>query len=376
MTLRPSSPIALVAPILLAAFLQGSPAPTRLRAPNATLDAEFTRVAAVRELAEGRALVTDAAERKLFVVDFSAGTAVQLGREGQGPEEYRSVGALFAIGADSTLLVDLMGGRWLLLHGGKIAATVGSDAPAIRNGARSPTGADSRGNVLATRAMGGGVGPGAAPLRTDSSHLVRIARATGQGDTVAALFARPSRIRVSGPPDRPTAVEITTNPLAAGDLAAMFDDGTIAVARVSPYRVDWIAPDGRTTRGAPLPFTHVGVSAREKDAVMRRQAEQSGRAPQAPESVPDWPDILPPFLAGALLPAPDGRLWIRRTPSAADPSVHYDVITRTGQLAARITMSAREQVVGFGRSAIYTVVTDEDALQRLRRHPSTLGPSP
>lgn len=360
----------------VAMLLQGGPAPAPLPAPNAALPADFTRVTAVRELADGRVLVVDAGERKLLVADFAKGTATPLGREGQGPGEYRSLGSLYPLANDSTLLVDILGGRWLLLARDSIVQTVGGDTPALRNGARIPAGADARGAVIATRAMGmGGAAPAPTAMpRMDSTHLLRIARATGRADTVADLASRPARIASRGTADRVTAVEITSNPLAAGDVAVLFADGTIAVARVNPYRVDWIAPDGALTKGAPLPFTRLSVTTREREAVLRREAEQNGRAPRPVESVADWPEILPPFLAGAVLPAPDGRLWIRRTPSAADPATRYDVIARTGALASRVSLPPNEHVIGFGRNTVYTVQTDPDGLQHLRRHSRTPNP--
>lgn len=354
---------------VLVLLVQGAPGAATLPPPNAKLDAEFTRIVAVRELADRRVLVTDAGEQKLYVADFTTNSVTMVGREGRGPEEYRSAGQLHALAGDSTLLVDVAGGRWLLLHGANIVQTVRADAPALREGARLPVGADVRGNVLATRAIGTPPGgPPPAIPRTDSTYLVRVSRATGRADTVASLFARPTRIAVQGPSDRPTSISVTVNPLAAGDLATIFSDGTIAIARVAPYRVDWITPAGAFTRGTPLPFTRLAVTLREKEAVLKRQAQQSGRAARSPDSVQDWPDILPPFLTGALLPAPDGRLWIRRTPSADEPGIRYDIVPRTGALAARLTLSPNEHVVGFGRNTVYSVLTDADGLQHLRRH--------
>src|SRR5688500_12239189 len=112
-----------LASAMLVVLLQRGPAVAVLPAPNAKLDQEFTRIVAVRELADGRVLVSDAGERKLFLTDFTSGAASVIGQEGQGPEEYRSVGQLFALAGDSTLLVDQLGARWLLLHGAKIVQT-------------------------------------------------------------------------------------------------------------------------------------------------------------------------------------------------------------------------------------------------------------
>jgi hypothetical protein len=148
----------------------------------------------------------------------------------------------------------------------------------------------------------------------------------------------------------------------------MFPDGSVIIARVRPYRIDRIAPDGRLTAGPDLPFSRTAVTMREKEAIMRRAAEASGREPNPVESVGDWPDELPPFLNGALIPAPDGRLWILRTRSSAAPETRYDIVDRAGRLAARYVLPPSEFIAGFGRGTLYSVQTDEDGLQHLRRH--------
>lgn len=67
--------------------------------------------------------------------------------------------------------------------------------------------------------------------------------------------------------------------------------------------------------------------------------------------------------------APDGRLVIRRAPSARSPEPRYDVIDRQGRLSAVIRLPADQAIVGFGPGSVYTVAVEEFDLQKLRRHP-------
>jgi hypothetical protein len=60
----------------------------RLSAPNARLDEEFTYVGSIRELANGRVLIADEKENRLFVADFAQRQVHQIGRVGSGPGEY------------------------------------------------------------------------------------------------------------------------------------------------------------------------------------------------------------------------------------------------------------------------------------------------
>ena len=350
-------------------LLQGAPTLT-LGTPTATLDAEFTRVSAVRELADGRVLITDEADQRVVVGDWKSGSVKQIGREGQGPGEYERPRHLFALAGDSTLLIDALAGRWLVLAGDSIVRTVPASAPPIQAGARIPLGADARGFVAATRPIGmpTGTAPRSLPPRRDSTYLIRVNRRVGTGDTVATIASRPGRINVTGPIERPTRVEIVMNPLSVGDQAVVFQDGWIAVARVDPYGVDWIAPDGRVVGGSPLPFERHPVTEEEKRAILRRQADERGTEPREPAAVPDWPATLPPFLVGAVLPGADGRAWIRRIRRAGESRVQYDIVGRNGALAARLALGEREHVAGVSRTAVFTVETDADGIQRLRRH--------
>ena len=356
---------------LVVPWPQGAPTTLRLGAPSAALDAEFVRIAGMRELADGRVLMADEAEKRLLVGDWKSRSVRPIGREGQGPGEYERPRNLFALAADSSLLVDALAGRWLLLAGDSIVETVPSSAPAILAGARNPLGADALGFVVATRPMGlpaRGRGP-LMPPRRDSLHLVRIDLRTGEADTLATVAARPGRINVSGPVDAPTRVEIVTNPLSVGDQVAVFPDGWTAVARVAPYAVDWISPAGRVVRGSPLPFERHAVTEREKRAVLQRQADERGVEPREPSTVQDWPETLPPFLVGGTLPAADGSVWIRRTLRAEDIRAHYDIVTRAGALVARLELRPGEHVIATTRAWVYVVATDADGIQRVLRYP-------
>lgn len=340
----------------------------RLAPPGAQLSQEFTRIAGLRELPDGRVLISDGGDRSLWVADWRSNRTRRVGREGSGPGEYMSAGALLPAGGDTTLFVDATGSRYLLIVGDSIVETLAPGSPALRAGARNPLGADRAGRVLFTRGIGMGSGRSSEMPRLDSLMLVRVSRATGALDTIAMLRARPSRIRTKGPLDKLTAVEVVTNPLASGDLATSFEDGWIAVARVSPFQVEWFPPGGPRVSAPTLPFAPHAPTDADKRDVLRRLAAQSGTEPADPASRDDWPEHMPPFLPGALVPAASGDLWIRRTPVAGRGENVFDVVNRRGALSGRLTLPEAERIVAISRSAAYTVLTDDDGIQRLRRY--------
>jgi hypothetical protein len=257
-----------------------------------------------------------------------------------------------------------------LVHAAEIVATLPPDSPPIRNGARTLFGASTDGFVLATASArsfeeGGTFTTGAA----DSTWIMRVSRTTGDVDTLGKARARASRVSVRTAGGRVQSVEVVVNPIAVGEQALLFPDGWVAIARFEPYRVDWIRPDRRLVRGPELPDRKVRVDERTKVWILDEIAQQSGRAPRTPADIPAWPDVIPPFVGSALLAAPDGAVWIRK--SATEPKARgtYDVVDRQSRLVRRVSMAANDRLIGFGPGVLYVIGTDSDGIQRLQRHP-------
>lgn len=342
--------------------------PITLGTPTELHEVEFARATGIRELSDGRLLVADALEKQLHLVDFARRAALGLGREGSGPGEYKGLGQLIALPGDTTLVIDTFSGRWLMMVRDSFVSVISGDHPAMAGG-RNPLGADARGNLLGSKAKRNFQGVvGSINTGNDSAIAVRVDRRTGRLDTLVTYKTRPSRIVVRGTPERPTSVSITMNPVSAGEQLVMFADGAVAVARLNPYRVDWLI-DGRRIRGSPLPTPTIPLSREEKLAALARLPGADEDKPRQPEDVTDWPETMPPFLSGASLAAPDGSVWIRRAPTLRDPGTEYDVVDRTGRLSGRVQLARNEVIAGFGKSSVYVLVTDDDGLQRLRKYP-------
>ena len=338
------------------------PARLTLAAATASLSEEFSSLAWARELRDGRVLITDSRDGRVVVADLRAGAVEQVGRRGQGPNEYPRAVPVWSVGGDSSIMM-LSPQRWLMLEGATIVTTLAPDAPgvaAIRGIAR---GTDERGHVYSADFVPAGNKP-----IGDSTALIRVARATGKVDTLARLKALVPKRTSSA--DKNGFFSFSLPTLEAADEAVPFADGWLAVVRTSPYRVEWRSPDGRWTNGAPLPFTAVRVDDKEKRAHMERLASASGKAPSPPDSVGDWPATLPPYRSPVLLLAsPDGRLLVPRLATADRPETRYDVVNRRGALEGVLVLATNQRIVGFGAGAAYVSVTDDDGIQRLRRHP-------
>ena len=353
----------LVGPVL--ANAQDRAPSRRLMAPDAMLDAEFVRVSAMRELGDGRVVVVDAGSTRLVVADFTARTTRTIGRIGGGATEHgAALRALYALGGDTSLVPDPANGRWLLLHRDAIATLIGADAPVVRAIGLSPSGVDTLGSVIGTRPR---VVDGVP--RLDSLLLLRGSRRRGTLDTLSRLFVRPPTFIGGGRVDPTRPAPVAINPLSANEQAVMFPDGWVAIARLAPYRVEWIEPGGARRIGSELPFIEVRLDDAERAAALRREADETGRPVRDPLTVGEWPRVVPPFLNNGLLAATDGSLWVLRAPARNQQDRRYDVVDRRGVLAEQVVLDKNERVVGFGARSVYTVITDNDGIQRLRRHP-------
>ena len=360
----------------------------RLPPANARLSEAFSSIGSVRELSDGRVLITDSRDGRIVAANLSTWAVEQVGRRGQGPNEYGTVGPLLPLAGDSSLMVDVMGRRWLLFAGSSIVATIPPDAPIIKAVKTFAKGADGLGHVWVSvsprefvqeTAKAGSIDFGPA----DSDLVVRGNRATGKLDTVTKVRGAVSRRTVTANAyGKFHGVTWSHAPLSAAEGAALFADGWFAVARVEPYRVDWIAPDGRVSRGLPIPVTPIRVTTAEKEAYFARLA--ASRAPEvATPALPEpmrreigalrdrFPAVFPPF-TGAPLAGGDGNLWLRRPVSKHFPNLRYDVVDRRGQRIGTVSLARGERVVAVGRTAVYVAWKDQDDIERLRRHPSPL----
>lgn len=78
----------------------------RLAPADASLPTDVIFIGSIRELSDGRVLISDPRERRVVVADMATGSVAQVGRAGRGPREYTSASRLRRVAGESTLLVD------------------------------------------------------------------------------------------------------------------------------------------------------------------------------------------------------------------------------------------------------------------------------
>jgi hypothetical protein len=345
----------------------GAQAPVlTLRPPTAVLDHGFSRVESVRELSDGRVLVTDVGDDVLAIVDLVAGTVRPLASRGAGPGEYRDLGRLIALRGDSTLMGDASNRRALILVRDAVAVTLAADDPLLATLGTDLVGADTADRVFGLRALP----PAnlAATPRRDPVALLSYSRRSGAVDTIVVLRGMEMHTRAVGTP--PTQRFMTSTAIMSSpEQAAVFAGGEVAVALQDPYRVDWYATDEGVRRGSPIERTAPPLDEAEKLAWKRRQEEWSGRPLTFALDRFPWATTVPPFRQGALTPLPDGRLLIAREPWSGRAANVFDVADSTGARVGTLTLPPGSRLIGTGRGVVFVASTDSDGIERLSRHP-------
>jgi len=372
---------------------------TALTKPDAEYAEPFTEIRGLRELPDGRLLVSDWRDRVVMLVDLKSGAATKIGREGQGPEEYALPMWLWALPDGGALLQD-MGNRRFLPIGpdGKVGRAVSPPRPPAPN----PGGGDGGGGRPGMMVMGGLVdargvdGQGrlyfqgmALPTEegtgADSVPIMRWDRAS-RIDTIAWIPLSPDmRPQVTrGGGGATMMVRIgggSAWPKQVGWGVAQ--DGRIALVEPEPYRVTWLV-NGVRRPGAAVSVAPIQVTEADKKEYREQQSRArpvmmtvgpgGGNTTLPPSAVrssedPKWPETKPPFTGtGAVLVTPEGQVWVARTRKASDPNPVYDVFDASGNLAGQVTLRPRSRVVGFGKGTVYVVRSDEDDLQYLERY--------
>lgn len=362
--------------------------PTRTLAPaTARFEEPFIEITGVRELRDGRVIVLDRRDQQLHLVSFTTGSATPIGRQGDGPGEYRMPLRLWPLPGDSTGVEDMARpqGLFIVLPDGRpgdLLSTSGDPPGSSR--LITPHEVDQWGRyyLLDRRAMRpvSASRPAAPP---DATPIVRVDPRTGVWDTIGHIDTRVNRAHFRNRQGTPGRLP----PFSTADQWAVTEDGRIAIVTVTPYQVTFVHPNGQTVSGPPLPVERIRLSTALREEWMANSPRSVPTMSFGPNRQPsygfqpmtrppptDWPEYLPPFVIPSVDHrtsvrfAPDGMLWIHRTTTAGAPPT-YDLIDASGQLAMRLTLPRRSRLVGFGAGSVYLVHLDDDDLQYLRRHP-------
>lgn len=383
---------------------QARPVPSISLDRGATEFAEsFSELSTLVELRDGRLIVLDSKEKDLRLVDMARPTATRVSRLGGGPLEYQVPGVLLGGAADTVIYFDMTQRRFLQLSKngvplrtipyGSTAATGSPDQMQSLMSQMMPTSADARGVLFGQTmgmlmpAMDGKSGP---PMPT-FADTVEIQSFDPHGGRVTTLARIRSPLAQAIPKMEMTGnairMTITAPDFTPGTAWAVLPDGRLAVLRDGVYRVHFMTSGRPETMGPLIPFAPVPVTAVERKAVvdslrasmdkslatMRKKIGQAGSPAGMTFTVEaqvlepaKWATNKPAY--NAIRSSPDGRLWVALSAPTGARASRMDVLDAAGALLAHVQLAAGEKLAGLGRGTVYTIRTDDDDLQYLRRY--------
>jgi hypothetical protein len=365
----------------------------RVAEPVATFPEPFSQVVGIRQLSDGRLIIADRLEQHVSYIDFTRGTLRQIGREGEGPGEYRQPMDLAPFPDDGTLLTDFGNMRISLIDNqGRINQSWPMMRPGPDGGMQfvRPSATDGEGNIYFSTTGMVMRGRGASsPTPSDSGYLFRVDLENETTDTVATLYSEPIQqdgqqsVRISGGSARIQGFSV--RPFRTEDAWGVAPDGRIAIVRATNYSVDWLNPDGHMVVGTATPYERVRITQKEKEAWAERSSgntvsmvvsgsggsgsgSNSFSVPTPDVDEMEFPEYMPPFGTGAVNVAPNGDVWVRLNRSADNPEPLFDVFNSNGRKVRQVQLEQGRRLVGFGTGSFYAVLIDEDDLQWLEQY--------
>jgi hypothetical protein len=317
----------------------------------------FTSIVAVRELASRAVLLADLSERRVHLIAAGGRSQRDIGRNGGGPREFLLPTALIPLRGDSTLLVDREQRRFLIVtpDGGLLDARRFPDA--MQQGAEFVRGADASGRLIF---QASGL---PASERTPFVALKRWDRRSGQIDSVAAvLMPNPMPVRMAVSPSMKEAgfTGLTVRrimPYSPEDAWAVAPSGRLAIVRTSPYRVEWVEPNGRVVGGAPVMVTPVPVV----------DADHRAFEPPGMRIKLTYPAVKPPFRGDPVID-PDDNVWVRRETAAGATVQPWDVFGADGAHRGVVSVPMDKLIVAITKRFVYVARTDADDLRWLEAY--------
>lgn len=363
----------------LAAFAQTAPR-SETRATTVLMESDrglvgFTHIVAVRELSDGRVLITDGPSQTLAILDDRLRTMRQLGRTGDGPGEYRNPGAIYPVGQDSSVLYDGPGRRWLLLINDRFVA-LSENLSVLRNGIRGElAGVSSR--VALDRVGVGAVRrtpfPGSRGRPEGHERVAILLRRPGP--TVDTLALGQTRFFGFAQKRGKSLVFNALHPLQSSDQAVLFLDGRIAIAFMEPYSIEWRSGSGqrlvRTVSTERMPTLTVE---QRREITRGYVREADGAAVFTETDFSDWPDRAPPFTSRSLVAGLDGRVYVSRTSMGPSRPRRIDVFSMEHGFEGAFELPPRERLLAVGVRGVYVARLNEDDEEVLVRYrPAVFG---
>jgi hypothetical protein len=358
---------------------------------------ELGDIESVRALSDGRILVSSNGARRVLLFDASLTTARTI--DTLRSTQYSSPkGALVAARGDTSFVVNSSVSVDVIDPAGNIARTL-PPPPAGRFGADilgDRTAGDRQGRILAIPpppfflAQADGFIGDTIVSGPEFVPILRFDPATRRVDTVATIRGPRYRQAITKFENGGRGTAAIDPFPAIGDEWAALSDGTVGIARLHGYSIDWVAPSGAKTAGPRVAHAWAAIDSKMKASMMAslRQARNAAHADSIfpsdsarydslslvakanPEALTDangrrislgprpvrmqfvapadLPDSVPPFAPSGIIVDADDNLWIPTwVPARPGGGMTFDVVNKTGVLVDRVELPVGASLVAF-----------------------------
>ena len=216
---------------------------------NAKSKYTLGRIVGLHELPDGRVVVADSKEGVFRLVDLGKGDVGLIGKQGDGPDEYRTAVNVWPLPGDSLMLYDAGGRKFIRLSPtGAVAGVV-----AMPTGARRPTIADATGAFYYTVTE---IDTAARAMKPMASLRRLRPGATTDEEMTKVTARRADQVKLSG-----------MVPFVFRDAWTVREDGLVARVVSDTYQVIWSRDGKEAGRTGPLPFQPIPITAAEQQAI-------------------------------------------------------------------------------------------------------------
>ena len=305
---------------------------------------EFSGTVIPVRLGDGTLVVANGGSQELRFFDSTGAFIKAVGRDGEGPGEFRRLGWLHAGVGDTLRTWD-----WSLLRMEVFAAdgshqrSVLLRAPGQRAGVR-PVGALADGNII-MRSQGNVDFSSADGAVRDTSMILRYDSSGRLADTLGTFPGSESWI-VKSQVGQAVGVSVSNRPFGR-ELTVVAHGGTVTVGTADAPELTVLRSDGSTLRTVRWEVPVEPVSA---DDIANYKAMSAEGWPAGSESRRDrylarledapYPPTKPTFADFVM--GSDGSVWVRRFANRADGGgATFDVFDSTGARKGECTMPSR-----------------------------------
>ncbi len=344
---------------------------------DATLENDVTRIFAVVLLSDGRLAGYDGGLHAIRIFTPDGRPERTIGRAGEGPGEFRFVGALVAVPGDTLVATDRSTSR---------ITVVAPDSGMIRM-QRASLRVDGNSYGVGGRLTDGSwlfipigfiISGNGAPTTGEPPPPVPFGQLAFEGD--------PTGFDTLGAVARPATISWPTKfggKESEGAGWRLFDapesvrpwQGGAAVSSVTHWEVRLVGADGRLVSLYRRPGARRPTTPAMRDSVVAagiRRAKESGNENQSPDDVEfsyrnqPMADSLPAI--SIIQPSSGQLLWVADPNVPGDPTVGYSALAPDGSMVGRLFLPSDIRVTAFGDDRVVLRTQDDDGIVRFEVH--------